>query len=325
MGYIHRDIKPSNFVIGKGRSNNKVYLVDFGLSKIHLNELGVPDQQRKNADFRGTIAYASLNAHNKIVFVCYKQDLSRRDDLWSWYFVVLDFFNEELEWRTCKSNKMDEVKVIKAKCLSDPENNLWKTTTKGIPELKQIYYSISKLGYPDKPDYEFIRTQLKILLQKEELKEQLSFETRESSGVYYFNDIQKKRKCPSVIIIDSDSVKNLSIPPNQQINDNVLQIDAPVQFGFPYTFLNYPLCPNLDIHNEFQDNEELKEGFHQGMMNHYIQPNNRSDYPIYYQTPQYFGITKETGHQYFKIDVNKDYYMRLYDGMNENLLLQIND
>lgn len=50
---------------------------------------------RKNADFRGTITYASLNAHLKI-------DLSRRDDLWSLYFVILDFLNENLPWRNSK-------------------------------------------------------------------------------------------------------------------------------------------------------------------------------------------------------------------------------
>jgi len=69
MGYIHRDIKPSNFVVEKGKSRNKVYIVDFGLCRLHLNNKGVPIEERKNADFRGTVTYASLNAHNKLVFI----------------------------------------------------------------------------------------------------------------------------------------------------------------------------------------------------------------------------------------------------------------
>ena len=66
-GYIHRDIKPSNFVMGKAKNKNLVYMVDFGLAKQHLTKAGIPIEQRPTADFRGTITYASLNAHNKIV------------------------------------------------------------------------------------------------------------------------------------------------------------------------------------------------------------------------------------------------------------------
>ena len=66
-GYIHRDIKPSNFVLGKGKTREMVYVVDFGLGKLHLDKDGRPLEQRQTADFRGTVAYASLNAHKKIV------------------------------------------------------------------------------------------------------------------------------------------------------------------------------------------------------------------------------------------------------------------
>ena len=65
-GYIHRDIKPSNFVICN--QEKKVYIVDFGLAKLHLNKMGEAYPERKNADFRGTIAFASMNAHNRMVF-----------------------------------------------------------------------------------------------------------------------------------------------------------------------------------------------------------------------------------------------------------------
>jgi len=104
------------------------------LAKKHLDDNKNPVPQRKKADFRGTVSFASLNAHNNI-------DLSRRDDLWSLYFVILDFLNEKLKWREQKEYSMDEVKKIKTDCLSNPEEKLW-IVTKDIPEVKQIFYHL---------------------------------------------------------------------------------------------------------------------------------------------------------------------------------------
>ena len=38
---------------------------------------------RENCQFRGTSTYASINAHLKL-------DLSRRDDLWSWLYIIIE-------------------------------------------------------------------------------------------------------------------------------------------------------------------------------------------------------------------------------------------
>ena len=90
-GFIHRDVKASNFVLC--RDSRRIFIVDFGLAKRHLDQVTKkPLPRRRKADFRGTVSFASLNAHNNI-------DLSRRDDIWSFYFTMLDFLNEKLEWR----------------------------------------------------------------------------------------------------------------------------------------------------------------------------------------------------------------------------------
>lgn len=96
--------------------------------------------------------------------------MSRRDDLWSFYFVVLDFLNEQLPWRNCKDNKADDVRDVKTKCFSDPERYLWRTTTARNQEVRNIYYSLTPLKYEDRPDYEYIRQQLFSLLRNEETK-----------------------------------------------------------------------------------------------------------------------------------------------------------
>lgn len=33
LGYVHRDLKPANIMMGLGRKENTVYLIDFGLTK----------------------------------------------------------------------------------------------------------------------------------------------------------------------------------------------------------------------------------------------------------------------------------------------------
>ena len=99
--YIHRDIKASNFLIGKDMRS--VYLTDFGLSKLHINKDGKPITPKRESSFLGTISFASLNAH-------LGKELSRRDDLWSWYFTLLDFYNEKLQWRLNTKLSMKEVK-----------------------------------------------------------------------------------------------------------------------------------------------------------------------------------------------------------------------
>ena len=52
------------------RDNKQVFIVDFGLAKRHLmDDLKHPVPARKKADFRGTVSFASLNAHNNVVSV----------------------------------------------------------------------------------------------------------------------------------------------------------------------------------------------------------------------------------------------------------------
>ncbi len=87
----------ANFVMGKAESGQagRVFLVDFGLAKQHLDERGQVLPPRSRTDFRGTIPYASLSAH-------FKCELGRKDDLWSFFFILLEMLGETLTWRNCK-------------------------------------------------------------------------------------------------------------------------------------------------------------------------------------------------------------------------------
>ena len=126
-GFIHRDIKPSNFAIGRDDASSRVYLIDFGLAKKHLQQNGIPVPRRSQCDFRGTVTYASLNVHER-------KDMARRDDLWSFYFCILEFLNVPLPWRYIF--KKEEVAEIKRKCMKNPDKHLWAGTQ--VQEIKQL-------------------------------------------------------------------------------------------------------------------------------------------------------------------------------------------
>lgn len=65
--------------------------MDFGLSRRYREECGELKAARQEAEFRGTSRYASLAAHN-----C--QDLGRVDDLWSLFYVLVEFITGGLPW-----------------------------------------------------------------------------------------------------------------------------------------------------------------------------------------------------------------------------------
>uniref|UniRef100_A0A8C9TCM7 Tau tubulin kinase 2a n=1 Tax=Scleropages formosus TaxID=113540 RepID=A0A8C9TCM7_SCLFO len=64
VGFLHRDIKPSNFAMGRFSSTYRTcYMLDFGLARQFTNSNQEVRPPRPVAGFRGTVRYASINAH----------------------------------------------------------------------------------------------------------------------------------------------------------------------------------------------------------------------------------------------------------------------
>ena len=207
-GYIHRDIKPTNFCFKKNEeiyikqnyskgtitNNFNIYLIDYGLAKRHLNYNGIPISPQINSEqnnFIGTMNYASINSHNNL-------ELSRRDDLFSFFVMILDLLNEIVPWR--KENiKASDIKIIKEKCINEPEKYLLLTKTKDKKEILDILNYIKSLKYESKPNYNYIYEKLYILRNKE------------IQICYFKNELNKQINNLQKNLLSVDSINNNEI------------------------------------------------------------------------------------------------------------------
>jgi serine/threonine protein kinase len=141
-GYVHRDIKPSNIVLRSGNALAPVGIIDFGMARYYLEaSTGEHSSAREDPGFRGTAMYASCNSHMH-------HELSRRDDLISWYYVVAELLTGSLPWK----GLADHQALLAAKQSSTPVS-----LTKHIcPEISDIWYLINGLEYHERPNYERI-------------------------------------------------------------------------------------------------------------------------------------------------------------------------
>lgn len=151
FGFIHRDIKPGNILTREG-TEHPICLVDFGLSRVYVNpETGQHLKPRFRAGFRGTKPYSSINAHKS-------EDLSRRDDVISWFYVSYEMIVGPLPWKTMQ----EKYQLIQEK--EKFSTNIQKNPP--ILELGQIWDHISKLEFTDSPNYTEIYHLLIQILQK---------------------------------------------------------------------------------------------------------------------------------------------------------------
>ncbi|XP_077394088.1 uncharacterized protein ttbk2a isoform X1 [Festucalex cinctus] len=142
VGFLHRDIKPSNFAMGRFPSTCRTcYMLDFGLARQFTNSCQEVRPPRPVAGFRGTVRYASVNAHKN-------KEMGRHDDLWSLFYMLVEFLVGQLPWRKIK----DKEHVGKLKDTYDHRLML-----KHLPaEFGVFLEHISSLDYFTKPDYELL-------------------------------------------------------------------------------------------------------------------------------------------------------------------------
>uniref|UniRef100_A0A4W5PSB6 non-specific serine/threonine protein kinase n=1 Tax=Hucho hucho TaxID=62062 RepID=A0A4W5PSB6_9TELE len=142
VGFLHRDIKPSNFAMGRLASTCRCcYMLDFGLARQFTNSCQEVRPPRPVAGFRGTVRYASVNAHKN-------KEMGRHDDLWSLFYMLVEFTVGQLPWRKVK----DKEQVGNLKETYDNRLML-----KHLPSEFSVFLDhILTLDYFTKPDYQLL-------------------------------------------------------------------------------------------------------------------------------------------------------------------------
>ncbi|KAI9355314.1 kinase-like domain-containing protein [Zopfochytrium polystomum] len=144
IGIIHRDIKPGNFCMSVPPDDWQIrqtcYLIDFGLSRRYLSMNGKIREARAKVGFRGTARYASINAHLGL-------ELGRVDDMWSLFYLIVEFLKGQLPWKGKEKEKIGELKQK----LTSPE------LIAGLhPSITAFYDHLCTLRYQDAPNYDYI-------------------------------------------------------------------------------------------------------------------------------------------------------------------------
>ncbi|XP_034555280.1 tau-tubulin kinase 2b isoform X2 [Notolabrus celidotus] len=142
VGFLHRDIKPSNFAMGRLASTCRCcYMLDFGLARQFTNSSQEVRPPRPVAGFRGTVRYASINAHKN-------KEMGRHDDLWSLFYMLVEFMVGQLPWRKIKDK--EQVGNLK-------ETYDHRLMLKHLPsEFSMFLDHILTLDYFTKPDYQLL-------------------------------------------------------------------------------------------------------------------------------------------------------------------------
>lgn len=79
-------------------------MLDFGLARQYTTSTGEVRCPRAAAGFRGTVRYASINAHRN-------REMGRHDDLWSLFYMLVEFVNGQLPWRKIKDKEQVSINI----------------------------------------------------------------------------------------------------------------------------------------------------------------------------------------------------------------------
>ena len=152
---IHRDIKPDNFLFDL-KDPRIIYLIDFGLSKKYRSKRTL--KHIKNSYVNkvvGTIRYASVNSMKGF-------EMSRRDDLESFYYMIIFFLLKNLPWQNIKGKTLGEkyLEILEIK----QEFNIDDYKMIIPNEIIKMFKYVKNLKFDEEPNYFMIKNSFRSIL-----------------------------------------------------------------------------------------------------------------------------------------------------------------
>ncbi|OHT03900.1 Casein kinase I isoform beta [Tritrichomonas foetus] len=198
-GMIHRDIKPSNFLLRPG-SKDFLCLIDYGLSKKYVDdETGELYEPLEHAGFKGTLKYASPHAH-------FGDDQGRRDDLFSWFYSIVELRLGKLPW----ANTKGRTHVLKAKRRYRRSEDILILPN----EFQVILRYIEHLKFFQTPDYNYLQNILDQLFEHYQLNkddlldwEKISDEQAKKISIFPLKRTDKPVPFPIEDIVKQESTE----------------------------------------------------------------------------------------------------------------------
>ncbi|TKR82874.1 hypothetical protein L596_016548 [Steinernema carpocapsae] len=187
-GIIHRDLKLENMVMGVQENSHILHLIDYGLSR-RLSDKRIKAQIRKGR-LVGTVKYMSINSHKLA-------EQSRRDDLESIGYVLIELLNGDLPWKGYCNASYARSQVCEY-VLRLKETANWERL---CPYMAKFMAYVMNLGKDEEPDYDLL---IKFIedVETEVVQEMVNFEKLQRSTS---ESHQTTSSADSGLFSDSDS------------------------------------------------------------------------------------------------------------------------
>ena len=183
-GIIHRNLNPHKFLFGKEETSDKLsskmnqkeikvdpksqlYLIDYSSAKFYKNDDDI--DKFKHIRFVDKVKdFYFTNKNFCSIWAELKMEQSRRDDLYSLFYIMIYLFIGKLPWMNikCKSKneRREKIKNLKL-CLSNFE--LCQNINKLISnEVELFAFYLNGLSFDDEPNYNYLKQLIEEMQRK---------------------------------------------------------------------------------------------------------------------------------------------------------------